>query len=157
MRNGQRQVRLIEVILPVAAEEVPVLGIAGLEMRRPRETFRSLPNGVVIGKSDPPSGKCQRAGNGEDPGEEHPSHTRPGKTRLHRALLCQDTAPRATEKKFVVSKCKMSSHRVFESRASRPSEGLARFAIPDYSRAASKTQFASSEVYKPLAWARSSR
>src|SRR5713226_5322618 len=75
-------------------------------MSRPRETFRTLPNGVVIGKSDPPSGKCQRAGNGEDPGEEHPSHTRPGKTRLHRALLCQDTAPRATEKKFVVSKCK---------------------------------------------------
>src|SRR5260370_2791304 len=32
----------------------------------------------------------------------------------------------------------MSSHRVFEFRASRPSEGLARFAIPDYSRAASK-------------------
>src|SRR5947209_11873061 len=93
-------------------------------MRRPRETFRSFPGGVVIGKSDPPSGKCQRAGNGEDPGEEHPSHTRPGKTRLHRALLCQDTAPRATEKKFVVSKCKMSSRRVFEFRARAQARGL---------------------------------
>src|SRR5229473_6705450 len=101
-----------------------MLGIAGLQMRRPPKAFRSLPNGVVIGKSDPPSGKCQRASNGEDPGEEHPSHTRPGKTRLHRALLCQDTAPRATEKKFVVSKCKMSSHRVYGFRARAPARGL---------------------------------
>src|SRR5579859_7005207 len=88
--NGTAGIRLFQVVLPIAAEKVPVARVIRLELRSPLIPLRRIQPRIVHRKGIANGGVRESGGAHERKKDKKPAPRRTGKAKNHPAIHCID-------------------------------------------------------------------